>query len=224
MVAATVPRMAAFTRRDILAQLDAHCGTFTFPMLDNGYVYLVDTRLTAFRDDRRWALVIETLGYSPRAGQLDNTVHRYGNCIDGKTGTHNSDFLCAIAGDIEDPDNGEHLLPGLDAISIRGVTIAVPRRDEPWPLADFFRTLVPAHRDLLLADRGELMMRLPPDLPQILRLEEWHHPNVVAEELPSASPTFQMIAEVMVSGDPRKYAPKMAANTHWSHWPDGGSL
>jgi hypothetical protein len=34
---------------DILRVLDAGCESFTFPMLDNGYVYLAATRLSLFR-------------------------------------------------------------------------------------------------------------------------------------------------------------------------------
>ncbi|MDX6381476.1 MAG: hypothetical protein QOI57_2500, partial [Rubrobacteraceae bacterium] len=54
---------ANFTSQDILAQLDECAGKFGFPMLDNGYVYLADVRLSAYRDDARWALVIEVLGF-----------------------------------------------------------------------------------------------------------------------------------------------------------------
>jgi hypothetical protein len=33
-----------------------------FPVLDNGYVYPVDVRLSAYADGCRWALVVEWLG------------------------------------------------------------------------------------------------------------------------------------------------------------------
>jgi hypothetical protein len=39
------------SKGDILRQFDGAAQRFTFPMLDNGYVYPVDVRLTAFRDD-----------------------------------------------------------------------------------------------------------------------------------------------------------------------------
>jgi hypothetical protein len=34
---------------EILAVLDGCCDSCTFPMLDNGYVYLAATRLSAYR-------------------------------------------------------------------------------------------------------------------------------------------------------------------------------
>jgi hypothetical protein len=56
----------------ILAVLDGCCDAYTFPMLDNGYVYLAATRLSLFRSPDDWAIVIEVFGYSPRSA-LPNT-------------------------------------------------------------------------------------------------------------------------------------------------------
>lgn len=33
-----------------------------FPMLDNGYVYPADVRLTVYRDTQDWLMIIEALG------------------------------------------------------------------------------------------------------------------------------------------------------------------
>jgi len=53
---------------DVLAILDQCSAKFTFPMLDNGYVYLAATRLSLHRTEADWGMVIEAFGYSPRAG------------------------------------------------------------------------------------------------------------------------------------------------------------
>ncbi|MGC4767981.1 DUF7003 family protein [Micromonospora sp. DT44] len=100
---------------DILEQLDAAAEEFRFPDLDNGYSYAVDARLHGYRDAGRRALVVETIGYSPRAGNL--------------TGSR-----------------------------------------------------------------------------------------------PSRSETFRQIADALATGDRTLYAPKAQPNTHWSHWPESGSL
>jgi hypothetical protein len=55
----------------ILAVLDRSCNAFTFPMLDNEYVYLAATRLSLYRTAAVWAMVIEVFGFSPRAGLPD---------------------------------------------------------------------------------------------------------------------------------------------------------
>ncbi len=64
-----------------------------------------------------------------------------------------------------------------------------------------------------------------PELKKLMQLEEWHHPDVVDDEhRPRGSETFRQLAEVLVSGDARDYAPTCPSNTHWSNWPDGGTL
>jgi hypothetical protein len=55
-----------YTVSEILTQLatnhrwfDQRAGDMNFPMLGNGYTYPADVRLTAYRDDTRWAVAIE---------------------------------------------------------------------------------------------------------------------------------------------------------------------
>ena len=87
---------AAFTTNEILAQFDQCAAQFTFPMLDNGYVYLADVRIDAYRDEARWAMVIEVIGFNIRAGAHDgiyNCLHLFGNCLKRPPGTANEDFL-----------------------------------------------------------------------------------------------------------------------------------
>src|SRR3954471_9504522 len=67
------------TADDILSVLDRCCEDFTFPMLDNGYVYLAATRLSLFRSSTDWAMVIEVFGFSPRVGLPDVCVHTFGS-------------------------------------------------------------------------------------------------------------------------------------------------
>jgi hypothetical protein len=106
---------------------------------------------------------------------------------------------------------------------IRTRPITVPA--EPGEkLVRVLRRLGPEHRDLLLAAEPELRRRIPADIPEVLRLDEWRHPDLVDGLHPSESATFRQIAEVLVTGDLRRYAPTMPPNTRWSHWPDSGSL
>jgi uncharacterized protein DUF7003 len=46
----------------ILEQLDLAARKFMFPMLDNGYIYPADVRLSIFRDPSRWLMIVEVLG------------------------------------------------------------------------------------------------------------------------------------------------------------------
>lgn len=68
-------------------------------------------------------------------------------------------------------------------------------------------------------------MSIMPSMEQMLQLEEWHHPNIVdRDERPSRSETFKQRAEVLATGSKGLYRPSRPSNTHWSNWPDGGSL
>jgi hypothetical protein len=62
---------------DVLRVLDSCAQSFTFPMLDNGYVYLAATRLSLFRSTADWAMVIEVFGFSPRGGIPDVHVQTF---------------------------------------------------------------------------------------------------------------------------------------------------
>lgn len=207
----------------ILAQFDRSAEEFTFPDLGHGYQYAIDARLHAYADVDRWALIVETVGYNPRAGDVLDVLHTFGNCLSsGAPGFENEDFLGRIDNfeEVEDDDEPE-TATGADVV-VRGRRInlnAQPGEE----LSEVFRRLVPAHRDLLLADDTELRRRIPKDLPEILTLEEWHQPDLF-ETKPSQSEVYRQLAEVLASAAPSRYRPTAAPNTDWSNWPDSGSL
>ncbi|MER6503159.1 hypothetical protein ABT218_28310 [Streptomyces sp. NPDC001455] len=206
---------------DILAQLDKCATEFKLPHPGNGYFYAVDVRMHLYRDAGRWALIIETVGYNPRMGNLVNVVGTYGNCLTtGEPGWGNEGFHDRVE-NMEKIDDQETYAGGIPVI-VRGRTLAVEA--EPGePLEVVFRRLVPEHRDLILADEAEVRSRIPGDLPKVLQLEEWHQPEDV-ETPPSTSETYQQISEVLASGDVGRYRPRLSPNTHWSNWPDSGTL
>lgn len=115
------------TKEGILNQLDKCVEEFTFPMLDNGYVYPVVSRLTVYREESRWALIIEVVGFNYRGGGHDgirNCLHIFGNCLNFDPGTNNKNFLCFI----DDSDDGkafdseyeEHINSNTKSIPLRG--------------------------------------------------------------------------------------------------------
>jgi hypothetical protein len=232
-----------FSTEQILDQLDSCAKNFTFPMLDNGYVYPADVRLTAYRDNTRWALVIEVLGAHNHAGGhngISDCLHCFGNCLNRPPGTANEDFLYPTAdGDSPtfDDEYGWYVNEEAGTIRIRDIIVPIRfkadaleakgiRLEDPPRVnaAELLRGLLPEYRELLLATEEELRQRVPIDLPIILRLDEWHHPDLADGELPSRSRTFQMVAELVASGDSKHYQPTQEPNTDWSNWPDGGAL
>jgi len=229
----------------ILEQLDRAAKDFVFPMLDNGYVYPADVRLTVYRATRRWLMIVEVLGVSnPRVSGCDvfeNVLHLFGNHLAREPGTANEDFLHPIESRPDDPlfeDEFEwYVRSQARSLSIRGHHIALDISEEALanrglelldpPNVDpviVMRSLLPEQRVLLLATPEDLAARNPDDLPLFIRLDEWFHPDLAAGELPSGCETFQMLAEAIVTGDAERYRPSREPNTHWRNWPDGGTL
>ena len=229
----------------ILKQLDEAASEFVFPMLDNGYVYPADVRLTVYRDSQDWLMVIEALGaYTPRTSgceSFQNCLHLFGSALHRKPGTANEDFLYPIDSLEGDPlfedDYEWNLRPEARSLRIRGH--AVTFNPSPGSLASkgielldppavdppaVLRSLLPENRNALLASEDELAARNPKQLPFWFRLDEWNHPDLADDAMPSDSETFRMLADAIVAGDTSLYAPTLRPNTHWKNWPEGGSL
>ena len=51
-----------YSANEILKQLDQCANNFTFPMLDNGYIYTVTSKISTYRDEKRWVIIIEVVG------------------------------------------------------------------------------------------------------------------------------------------------------------------
>jgi hypothetical protein len=233
----------SYAKTEILEQFDRCAGDYSFPMLDNGYIYLGDTRLSAYRDAERWALVVEVVGYSVRTGWhygLHNCLYCFGNCLNGSPGMAPEELV--MTGDSpDDPTFQEecswYVRKEAKTVNLRGVDVPLKLSPEEFAMkgielvepphitgTELMRSLLPEYREQLLATEEELRAQIPADLPMILRLEDWPHPDLVKSELPSKSETFQLLAEVLVTGDISLYSPNREPNTHWRNWPDSGSL
>lgn len=112
-------------------------------------------------------------------------------------------------------------LPALDEYLRHGIALEDPDRVRVFELC---RYLAAVARGDVLARPDERRVNVIPELPQLLMLDEWHHPDLVSDERPSESETFRQLAEVIETGDATRYRPTREPNTHWKYWPDGGSL
>lgn len=141
--------MKRFDRDAILSVLDQCCDSFTFPMLDNGYVYLAATRLSLYRSTEDWALVIEVFGFSPRAGLPDTHLHTFASRLHDSddpnryrspeayqtyltNNPHNdSRFVYPVAeGTWQDRDDLEFVAPDAREIVVRGKPRQIPDVDD----------------------------------------------------------------------------------------------
>lgn len=235
----------------VLGVLDKCAEVFTFPMFDNGYVYPAAARLSVHSDGTDWAIVVETFGYSPRSGHPDLTVATFTSKVPRpKTRddyVNESAYLNYLTQHPHDAmelfwplDEGdwideESVVPGT-SVRLRGRELSIPtvadcqavgittERSDGIEVFELSRYFAETRRDDVLATGEERTKQVLPSLPQVLLLNEWHHPDLVAEERPSATTTFRQIADVAASGDARRYEAPEPPNTHWSNWPDGGLL
>jgi hypothetical protein len=93
--------------------------------------------------------------------------------------------------------------PGDEYLFIhKGVQRANPPRTT---IVEALRSLMPEYRDVLLATSEELQVCIPHDLPCILELTKWMHPDVAEDELPSNTQSFQMLVQVLITGDTSHY-------------------
>jgi hypothetical protein len=240
------------TTEEILAILDHGAEDGVFPMLDNPYVYLATTRLNLYRSEADWALVFEIFGFSPRAGMPDLGIWTFASRLRDRTSPkhrspeahqrylaqHPNDesrfFYPIERGDWRSPDNdaivaddateivlrGEPVrLPTLEGLEQHGVPPSRPPRVLVFEVCRF---LAEIRRDRVLATDEERRVNVPTELKELLRLDDWNHPDLMNEEIPSGSESFQQLAAVLASGDIVNYRPTSAPNTHWTNWPDGG--
>lgn len=244
-----------YTADDILSVLDQNAADFTFPMLDNGYVYLCGTRMTLFRSELDWAITIEVFGFSPRSGIPDTHIYTFSSVLRNRkqvadfvaeeahrnylaNNPHNESlFVAPIAeGPWLDYDDPEVVATGATEVVVRGHAVTIPAITsvgefgvEPefgarLTIAELCRVLAATNREEVLATDAELRHHVLPELSQIMRLDEWHHPDVIEGERPSTVPAFQELAQVLATGDRSRYTASEAPNTHWLNWPEGGTL
>jgi hypothetical protein len=138
--------------------------------------------------------------------------------------------------DWQDPDNSELLAFDIEKVTVRDESISVPnlesfsqfgiklQQPDRISVFEFCRFLNHKYRELILATPLELRFNIPDSFTPLLQINEWYHPDITGGELPSDTETFKMIEAVLLKGDPTLYKPSMKPNTHWSNWPDGGTL
>lgn len=134
-----------FDPERVLSILDRCCESFTFPMLDNGYVYLAATRLSLYRSATDWAMAIEVFGFSPRAGLPDTAIQTFASRLRDRNpperyvnreayerylanNPHNEyrSVFPVHEGPWQDAEDLEYVTPGATAVTVRNETISLP--------------------------------------------------------------------------------------------------
>lgn len=211
-----------------------HFGTF-FP---------VDVRLSAYRDETGWVLLIETLVFNDGSSHhncITTMLYCYGDALPQAPGRCEPLYV-TNDGPHEPLFDSQDIMGHLVSSTATDITVrdrVIPITTEPAKYAaagiklrdpprimgyELLRLLVPAHRRLFFATESEIASRIGRNMPLLIRLDEWHHPDNEAGETPADSESFQMIAEAIAANDPKLYQPAVSPNTHWVHWPTAGML
>lgn len=117
------------------------------------------------------------------------------------------------------------LNPDARVVVIRGERVVVPHDrasyeahgitpSDPIALRDLLRLLVATHRDALFSTDSE-RAEIAGGMTKLLTLDELHHLDLDECDAPSKTSAIRMLAEVLVTGDPQRYAPTEPSNTDW---------
>lgn len=180
-------------RDDILEQLDNYAEDYNFPILDNYNYDLAKCRLSVFRDDTRWIITIETIGYGTEG--FDNSLYAYGNCIDQRG------LVCAFDDIISFPNSKEIDEKGKFNINYNNINVKIggeelhlrPTAEEYIKAKIDYNNLNPTNFIRFIASYYSNYMwlsdsiilstlRVNNSIPLFYRAYEWNHP---IEESPS---------------------------------------
>ncbi|KLV03829.1 hypothetical protein ABT56_17460 [Photobacterium aquae] len=242
-----------WTSEQILKILDTCAEESTFPVLDNGYVYLAATRMSVYRSNEDWAIVIEVFGFSPRSGDPDVQIYTFSSKLHNRNLSSNyatedayngylksnpyneSRFIYPIENDdwLDEKDLEYTKTKGVCVL--RGNKVLVPELpeyqkygielEEESPLTfEFCRFLAHKYRDLVLCTEDERRVSVSPELELLLQLDAWSHPDISRGDLPSSSNTFKQVVKAIEVGSAKSYKQTKDENTHWVNWPDAGTL
>lgn len=233
---------AQYTAADILEQLDTCAQDFNFPVLDNGYIYPVTSRISIFGNKEKWVIAFEVVGYHYRFNGhtgVENCLYIYGNCLPFYPGLNNANVLSTTADSDEGPtfvtDIYGTLNPAVNTMLIRDEKITIPKDPAFYTsrnielqnppavrVYEFMRACLTEHKTAFMATENEIYDCFGQDIPLLMQLDEWFHPDIASEEKPSDNETFQLIATLLETGDISAYKPTKQPNNHWRNWPFGG--
>ncbi|MEH1867835.1 MAG: hypothetical protein V7K69_22935 [Nostoc sp.] len=216
--------MATYTVDEILKCLDQAHGNLDFPGFTNINLHMASARITGFRSDTHWIIVFEELvnWYGLAGIQPVLAIYGFSNRSDLENGLVETLFPVEIENE-EDwkHTNALHLKIRGEALTLDTQSI---QRHRNFGF-DLLVHLLPEYRTKMLATENELQLIASNDLLQVIQLDNWHHPDVFRWNhqadrhfQPSDAKSMQMIAKVLVTGDPNFYKPCEDPNVDWRKW------
>lgn len=238
--------MQNITTDEILDALDDGAERHEFPMFDNMYIRYGDARLTAYRSASEWLIAIQLVEFFRPSVSFMVAIHAFGNRLQRcglqpfpsepppphwQAEWHRLEPAAGFP--FKDDAGNFGLDPGQFQIMVNGNTHAFAPTAEEYRAAgmDTDATVPPEAKILwLLVDRFGAELFYPDDLLLyrcqrhgqglrcLIHVDQWRHPDLINDELPSDVQTFQMLANALAHADASLYQPSDEPNTHWSHW------
>ncbi len=228
--------MTRDTPANILKQLDIAAVAGRFPDFDHPYVKPVTSQLRVYIDDDNWCIVLEILGVDVREGWSDciiDSVFFFGSksllVENGFELLHypvkDQDGLFCYEDVLAVNTDAEFICVEMQLIDLSTINIKdlAPGKD-CLPVVDLLRELSKYHEDIWFCPEQEIKQVIPKKLMKVLQLREWYHPCLRDGTMPSQTDTFQLIADIIFTGNSTLYHPTSKANTHWSNWPQAGNV
>jgi hypothetical protein len=185
------------TENEILQTLDnCHDGYYcSFVELGHVYSYLIDTRLNIFRDENKWAVAVERLGYNPRADAIILDIHYFGNCLinleyQNEKPTKYYSVYPIENDNFDETVDGECLKANAKFWLVRGQQISLSHNKQDYldagielkeyepneiSVEEAGRLVILKNRNIFRATDPELYKSIPTELKKILVLDEWFH-------------------------------------------------
>ncbi len=221
-----------------LADLDKHASEFNFPVLDNAYVQMAATRMSVFRSSENWAVAFEVLGYSVNEGTFVDDFYAFGSCL-RREGILDSAVVLLPNPEqpLVDPlteawiadwsdwsivsgDQVYHFTPTRDHYLCAGIEVpgtSGPGTLEEAQLIRFFVSSEGANTLYMSEDalREALGDRMRLDM--FLQTEDWQHPDIAGEEMPSMNLAMRSLFVALQEGASEMFQPGKV-NTRWPLW------
>lgn len=220
---------------EILQQFDEHAADYSFPMLNNVYFQNAGVRLTAFRNNSEWLILFQEIAFSSHS-EFVNMVSAYGNKLESP-GLQEAINIITITND--QPDLQDNNLTDLHnfRLYVRGQlrTFTPSLEDYSGAKIDIdddsdisvkvLRLLtftIPAELFLSDDDLLEVCGRSNTELQKFIQLDEWYHPDIADDEIPSENECLKRLAVALSNNNKELYScPEELVNTHWSNWIEG---
>ena len=222
------------TEREILQVLDAVAEDFIFPMLDNANSYFGASRLTVFRDSSEWLVVFSVVQFQAQAQIFFTFVSGFGNKLADKQCQKGMEEIIR-----KSPDSPWYSEDGKFVLDLHKFTLIIrdSKRTFTPSMADYKRAGIPGNAKMapeakvlrylvhkcvndLHATPAEMLEacgRQDAKLKIFVSTDEYYHPNLADEELPSSTESFSSLAKAVAMNDPALFIPG-ESNTHWKNW------